>query len=163
MATNIGTGPQDIPLNQFLGEMAFMDRPPTHPYLEVALTSSITTYDGRQLDNTEIPFNQVYIDTVGGYNTANGKYTIPERGIYLAIGSVYSSVNTYSQVWWLVNGTRAVASDWVRISADDFAQGTSIFYLNPGDTLGLKAYNNTANQNLTGNPNHTYMKITKIS
>jgi len=25
MATNIGTGPQDIPLNQFLGEMAFMD------------------------------------------------------------------------------------------------------------------------------------------
>ena len=27
MATNIGTGPQDIPLNQFLGEMAFMDNP----------------------------------------------------------------------------------------------------------------------------------------
>ena len=25
MATNIGTGPQDIPLNQFLGEMAFMN------------------------------------------------------------------------------------------------------------------------------------------
>ena len=25
MTTNIGTGPQDIPLNQFLGEMAFMD------------------------------------------------------------------------------------------------------------------------------------------
>lgn len=25
MPTNIGTGPQDIPLNQFLGEMAFMD------------------------------------------------------------------------------------------------------------------------------------------
>ena len=27
MATNIGTEPQDIPLNQFLGEMAFMDGP----------------------------------------------------------------------------------------------------------------------------------------
>ena len=25
MAINIGTGPQDIPLNQFLGEMAYMD------------------------------------------------------------------------------------------------------------------------------------------
>ena len=25
MPTNIGTGPQDIPLNQFLGEMAYMD------------------------------------------------------------------------------------------------------------------------------------------
>jgi len=25
MSTNIGTGPQDIPLNQFLGEMAFQD------------------------------------------------------------------------------------------------------------------------------------------
>ena len=29
MPTNIGTGPQDIPLNQFLGEMAFMDKPLT--------------------------------------------------------------------------------------------------------------------------------------
>ena len=29
MATNIGTGPQDIPLNQFLGEMAFRDKATT--------------------------------------------------------------------------------------------------------------------------------------
>jgi len=29
MPTNIGTGPQDIPLNQFLGEMAFIDKPLT--------------------------------------------------------------------------------------------------------------------------------------
>ena len=29
MATNIGTGPQDIPLNQFLGEMAFQDKATT--------------------------------------------------------------------------------------------------------------------------------------
>lgn len=27
MTTKIGTGPQDIPLNQFLGEMAYMDNP----------------------------------------------------------------------------------------------------------------------------------------
>ena len=26
MATNIGTGPKDIPLNQFLGQMAFKDK-----------------------------------------------------------------------------------------------------------------------------------------
>ena len=26
MATNIGTGPRDIPLNQFLGQMAFKDK-----------------------------------------------------------------------------------------------------------------------------------------
>jgi hypothetical protein len=163
MATNIGTGPQDIPLNQFLGEMAFMDRPPTHPYLEVRLSSSLTTYDGRQLDNTEIPYNQVDIDTVGGYDPATGKYTIPERGIYLAVGSIQSSASNYTQVWWLVNGTRANASDWVRVGSDDFAQGMSIFYLNPGNTLGFKAYNNTANQTITSSGNHSYMKITKIS
>ena len=163
MATNIGTGPQDIPLNQFLGEMAFMDRPPTHPYLEVRLTASITTYDGRQLNDTEIPYNQVDIDTVGGYNNTNGKYTIPERGIYMAIGSIFSSGSNYTQVWWLVNGTRVNASDWVRVGSDDFAQGTSIFYLNPGDTLGFKAYNNAANQTISASSSHTYMKITKIS
>ena len=28
MSTKIGTRPQDIPLNQFLGEMAFMDANP---------------------------------------------------------------------------------------------------------------------------------------
>ena len=31
MATNIGTGPQDIPLNQFLGEQAFLDKPSKVP------------------------------------------------------------------------------------------------------------------------------------
>lgn len=163
MATNIGTGPQDIPLNQFLGEMAFMDRPPTHPYLEVRLTASITSYDGRQIDNTEVAYNQVDIDTVGGYNPATGRYTVTERGVYLCVGSIYSSVSTYTQVWWMVNGTRALASDWVRVGSDDFAQGMSIFYLNPGDTLGFKAYNNASNQTISSSSTHSYMKITKIS
>ena len=81
----------------------------------------------------------------------------------MAIGSIFSSGSNYTQVWWLVNGTRANASDWVRVGSDDFAQGTSIFYLNPGDTLGFKAYNNAANQTISSSGNHTYMKITKIS
>ena len=163
MATNIGTGPQDIPLNQFLGEMAFMDRPPTHPFLEVRLSVDITNYDGRQLNNTEVIYNQVDIDTVGGYNNTNGKYTIPERGIYYCIGSVYSNVNTFSQTWWLVNGIRANGCDWVVEPASQFVQGTSIFYLNPGDTLGFKAYNNNNPNTIRQSGNHTYMKITKIS
>ena len=40
MATNIGTGPQDIPLNQFLGEMAFMDNFMSEGHYEPELTTS---------------------------------------------------------------------------------------------------------------------------
>ena len=163
MATNIGTGPQDIPLNQFLGEMAYMDRPPTHPFLEANLTIDITNYDGRQLNNTEVIYNNVLIDTVGGYNTANGKYTVPDRGIYYCIASTYSNVNTFSQSWWLVNGSRVSGSDWVREPAAQFVQGTTVLYVNSGDTIGFKIYNNSNPNTIRQSANHSWMKITKIS
>ena len=51
MATNIGTGPQDIPLNQFLGEMAFMDRPPLETLSSLDVSGN-TVLTGKLTINT---------------------------------------------------------------------------------------------------------------
>ena len=54
MATNIGTGPQDIPLNQFLGEMAFMDNIYEQgTWLPLQANATITT------DQTQNPWTRI--------------------------------------------------------------------------------------------------------
>ena len=41
MATNIGTGPEDIPLNQHLGQMAYLDEPPRAKCYVAVVTENI--------------------------------------------------------------------------------------------------------------------------
>ena len=79
MATNIGTGPQDIPLNQFLGEMAFMDNPPGPPAFATSATGGPSLPSS---STTLINFNVVNLDNYGGYNATLYRYTPKRPGWY---------------------------------------------------------------------------------
>ena len=48
MATNIGTNPQDIPLNQYLGELAFLDYPAAIPCMLAHQINHDSTYPWSQ-------------------------------------------------------------------------------------------------------------------
>jgi len=78
MPTNIGMGPQDIPLNQFLGEMAFIDRPPTNA-CQWRLTSDL---QGNQSPLTGWELVDTYAG--GGFGSAmaesSGIFTFPSTG-----------------------------------------------------------------------------------
>ena len=66
MTTKIGTGPQDIPLNQHLGQMAFMDAPPAQfGYINASGVGNIT-----------IPA------TFTSINTTYYKWELPSAGWY---------------------------------------------------------------------------------
>ena len=72
MATNIGTGPQDIPLNQFLGEMAFMDTPANKVFWAANFNQTSTGLTGAQT----IVFENVLYNIGGAYDGTrrnNGK------------------------------------------------------------------------------------------
>ena len=80
MATNIGTGPQDIPLNQFLGEMAFMDKPPQKPgfYARRSISN-----DGRPIGAQEWVISGTGSYNRGGhFDVSTGNFTAPVDGVY---------------------------------------------------------------------------------
>jgi len=78
MATNIGTGPQDIPLNQFLGEMAFMDRPPQRVAFQARNTTNFNFGASPQI----IPCPSVSVNVAGCYDPTTYKFTAPVDGVY---------------------------------------------------------------------------------
>jgi len=76
MATNIGTGPQDIPLNQFLGEMAFQDKATT-----VVAGSRVTNPNTTSAEWLYLPPNiqVIHAGIQAGYTSNNTNAN--ERGV----------------------------------------------------------------------------------
>jgi hypothetical protein len=107
MATNIGTGPQDIPLNQFLGEMAFMDRPPQRVAFDAWSTTAFNYGSNPQI----LPCNNSPININGCYDTTTYQFTAPSDGVYMFFCLVSVDNNGASQVddtgglTFLVNGS----------------------------------------------------------
>ena len=141
MATNIGTGPQDIPLNQFLGEMAFMDAKPKVVGL-AKKTNSQTPGTTAQL----IQFPSIDIDThlaFGGTN--NTTFTVPHSGNYLVMGSVnIIASGNVSQTEIAKNGSRyshygCNATNHPRMNFN--LQG--VVPCDPGDQIQLYAFTNS--------------------
>ena len=81
MAINIGTGPQDIPLNQFLGEMAFMDVNPR--VVMLAQKNTGATFNSTTVTKTQFP--NTVVDTHIGLSNTNSRYTIPFSGDYMVM------------------------------------------------------------------------------
>ena len=113
MATNIGTNPQDIPLNQYLGEQAFLDYPAAKPCMLAHQINSNSAYAGSQDAKiggiTVVQFGDVRYDNYGAYDRSTGEYTVPMRGVYLVhvAGNLgIDSPGSWIQVWAYLNGNQ---------------------------------------------------------
>ena len=146
MATNIGTGPQDIPLNQFLGEMAFMDKPPSRPAFRAYNNGS----DFALVNNAKVTcFTTLDFNYFGGYDTSTQRFTAPVSGLYFFGGHVrigapgrirvarlalYVDGGFYTDLF-SVGGT----ADYDGSTGYDHppASGTQLIYLNAGQYVEL--------------------------
>ena len=114
MATNIGTNPQDIPLNQYLGQQAFLDYPAAKPLMLAHQINNSAAYRGSQsapCDTTlrQVQFGDVRYDNYGGYNKTTGEYTVPLRGVYLihVAGNLgIDNPGSWVQIWVYLNGNQ---------------------------------------------------------
>ena len=114
MATNIGTNPQDIPLNQYLGQQAFLDYPAAKPLMLAHQVNNSATYRGSQsapCDTTlrVVQFGDVRYDNYGAYDKSTGEYTVPLRGVYLihVAGNIgLTNVGSNIQIWAYLNGSQ---------------------------------------------------------
>lgn len=86
MATNIGTGPEDIPLNQYLGQMAYLDEPPRAKcYVAVGSPGGSLVNSGAVTTNNNIygtSSTYVFADLGGDWDIANRKFIAPQTGVY---------------------------------------------------------------------------------
>ena len=89
MATNIGTRPEDIPLNQYLGEMAFRDAKPR-------VMAIVQKNTGMTLNTSATPvqFPNTVIDTHIGFSNTNSRYTIKYAGDYFVMFDVNALNNS---------------------------------------------------------------------
>jgi len=149
MATNIGTGPQDIPLNQFLGEMAFMDTPANKVFWAANFNQTSTGLTGAQT----IVFENVLYNIGGAYDGTTGYVTAPRSGLYfLSVNIISAGADQYLRYYWQVsvNGganwsdVLATQSNYANSQSGDFeaANTTWVHYLNGGDVLRLYLDNN---------------------
>lgn len=96
MATNIGTGPEDIPLNQHLGQMAYLDElPRTKCYVAVGANAGALSFSGSGT-TAFTPWGSsaayVYADIGGDWDIANKRFIAPQTGIYqFNMGGRFSS------------------------------------------------------------------------
>lgn len=94
MTSKIGTGPQDIPLNQFLGQMAFMDAPPR----KVAFQARSNADFNYGTNNLVLQCSVASVNIDGCYSTSTYKFTAPTDGVYMFNASVSIDNNGGSQV-----------------------------------------------------------------
>ncbi len=113
MATNIGTNPQDIPLNQYLGEQAFLDYPAAKPCMLAHQLNQNSTYPGSQDNKINaleiVQFGDVRYDNYGAYDKSTGEYTVPIRGVYLVhmAGNLgIDNPGSWVQIWAYLNGNQ---------------------------------------------------------
>jgi len=156
MATNIGTGPQDIPLNQFLGEQAFLDKPSKVPAFVVQLNNDsnqggqTNTISDNSSPGTIIIPQDVKYDNYGGYNTSTGEYTAPIGGLYYFTFTSNIRTGTLSaSTTVIVNQYYVNTTEYLR-AYENYGNGqswrhktfTALIPLVAGDKVTFRSYNN---------------------
>jgi hypothetical protein len=155
MATNIGTGPQDIPLNQFLGEQAFLDKPSKVPAFVVQLNNdnnqggqNVIITDSASPGTIIIPTDVKY-DNYGGYNTSTGEYTAPIGGLYyFAFGSNIRTNSLTAGTPVIVNQYYVNSTEYIRAYDNPttlswmYKNYTALIPLVAGDKVTFRSYNN---------------------
>jgi len=135
MTTNIGTRPQDIPLNQFLGEMAFMDAKP-----KVAFQASVSSNIAHAAGTNILPYDLIIFDIGSNYNTSTYTFTAPVPGLYFfhlnlnlynAPGRMMAGIYQGGSISRYHYGTRISAT----ISGDNNVNASAILMLQQGDVV----------------------------
>ena len=131
---------------------------PTQPRF-IAKLSGNATYNPSGFGNY-IDFNSEEYDIGGNFTTSGtdqGLFTAPVAGLYHFSAAAYGASVSWTQSWFVVNGSRKNYSDWVLSSTSDFVQNSQAIYLNAGDKVGFHPHRGgSSNYTIYANVHHTY-------
>ena len=122
---------------------------PYQPYLEAYVGTKITDYNGTDWYTPVVKYDTIQKQIGSNYNTSTGLFTAPVAGVYNVHAGVRTITNAGApaggvcyELWGIINGTRSITiTDGVTTSEwSSVRHGSGMFYLNAGDTFGIKAY-----------------------
>ena len=172
MATNIGTGPQDIPLNQFLGQLAFEDQHAT-THFRVLAADPATGVAGECYYNTTDSALKIYNGTswssIGGDLSFSSVSSSISNWSFIPNYDTYTTTGQSSDTNW--NGSRfRITNGTGRLEFNDYeypAFGKFAMRSNANHTLFFQLYNFAGNaagisgfQNGVNNGNMFQMGLT---
>jgi hypothetical protein len=84
-------------------------------------------------------------------------FTAPVTGLYQFFASAYGASVSWTQSWFVVNGSRKNYTDWVNQISGDFTQNSQAIYLSAGDKVGFHPHRGgSSSYTIYANTNHTY-------
>jgi hypothetical protein len=135
---------------------------PLQPRFFATISSTYSTYDGRNVGGTWIAFNNTIYNVGSGFKTSGsdlGRFVAPVSGMYLFHARCYkgTSTNNWSQSWFDLDGSRALGTDWV-VDSSRHAENAIQVYMTAGQKIGFHPYNNQTSNEIISSGNHTYFK-----
>jgi hypothetical protein len=136
---------------------------PYQPFFYATLTADQNGLNLASTGDAVVIYNSLVQNVGSNYSTSTGKFTAPVAGVYAFYAAAYSSVNTFSQSWLVINGSRGDGTDWSNGSSSNFMVGHWIVKLSANDTVGYHPYNGSISSgNITANTSHTYFRGTLL-
>ena len=133
---------------------------PAQPRFLARLTAN-TTYNPSGFGN-HVDFDTEDYDIGGNFTTSGadqGLFTAPVTGNYAFNAATYAPGVLQTQSWFVVNGSRKVATDWVPNQSGNFVQNFQIIYLSAGDKVGFHPHRGgTSSFQINANTHHSYFK-----